>query len=138
MTAFPAPFRRFVDLFNRGEFWESHEALEGPWRENGSEFYHGLILFASAYVHVRRANAHGIDAQFRKAANALEAYRPAYHGIDVDALLECARRGRAVVAERREDDGVVWSELVPPVRLEPRAELVRGTEPELERREPAD
>ena len=31
-----------VELFNQEAFWESHEVLEGPWRETGSDFYHGV------------------------------------------------------------------------------------------------
>ncbi len=30
--------RRFWELFERQEFFESHEVLEGPWREAGSDF----------------------------------------------------------------------------------------------------
>ncbi|MFW6201953.1 MAG: DUF309 domain-containing protein [Gemmatimonadota bacterium] len=133
MTDFPAAFDRFVDLFERGEYWASHEALEAPWRRNGSRFYHGLILFASAFVHVERGNPHGIDAQLRKAERALEPFRPTYHGLDVEALLDHARRCRRIVAERRDEEGddVDWSDLVPRFRLVPDPELVRGDEPEL-------
>jgi hypothetical protein len=87
----PEPLGAFVTLFNAGAFWESHEVLEGPWRESRSGFYHGMILFASAFVHVQRRNAHGVGAQFRKARLALQEYAPAYLGIDVDALLARCR-----------------------------------------------
>ena len=43
-----AAFAAFLDLFNRGEYWDSHEALEAAWRRTGSEFYHALILFSTA------------------------------------------------------------------------------------------
>ena len=43
-ATFPTALEAFVELFNQEAFWESHEVLEGPWRENGSDFYHGLIL----------------------------------------------------------------------------------------------
>ncbi len=82
----PAALVRFVELFNRGDYWESHEVLEDPWRQNRSEFYHGLILSASCLVHARRGNPHGIRAQAAKAEAALRPYAPAYLGIDVAAL----------------------------------------------------
>ena len=33
---FPSALEAFVELFNQEAFWESHEVLEGPWRENGA------------------------------------------------------------------------------------------------------
>jgi hypothetical protein len=114
-----------VELFHRQEFWESHEVLEGPWREGGSRFYHGLILLASAWVHVQRNNLHGVRAQLRKAEAALEPFAPHYLGVDVAEILEEARRlGEAAAGS--------WS---PPAAF-PRIDLasvrVRGDEPELD------
>jgi len=126
---FPEPLRRFVELFNAEEFWESHEVLEGPWRAGRSQFYHGLILYASAFVHLQRKNAHGVGAQLRKARVALEGYAPAYLGVDVGEVLE-----RCEAGERRVASGVgpaTWAGWTPP-RLELRPDLLRGDEPELD------
>jgi predicted metal-dependent hydrolase len=123
MTGFPDSLERFVARFNAGSFWESHEILEGAWRATGSDFYQGLILFASAFVHVRRANPHGIRAQLRKAAARLAAYRPVYLGVDVNALLEAAD-----AAERAVEAGLL--PVAPDLRLE--VALLRGDEPELD------
>lgn len=110
---FPEPLVRFAELVRRRAFWESHEVLEGPWREGGSRFYHGLILWASAWVHVQRDNTHGIAAQLRKAERALGPFAPHYLGVNVEALLTDARALRARAeregdergrAEREEDD----------------------------------
>lgn len=123
----PEPLRAFVALFNAGAFWESHEVLEGPWRENRSRFYHGLILFASAFVHVQRRNAHGVGAQFRKARLALEGYRPAYLGIEVEALVAQCRSGEAAASRRMSDE--TWSAWdAPELKLAPHR--VRGDEVE--------
>lgn len=89
--AFPESLVRFVECFNRRDFWESHEVLELPWRASRSEFYHGLILYTSGFVHLQRGNAHGIVAQLAKAERALEPFAPSYLGVDVAALLEQAR-----------------------------------------------
>ena len=125
-------YAQFIELFNRRKFWESHEALEGPWRENGSEFYHALILFASAFVHVQRGNRHGIAAQLGKAQPLLEARRPSYLGLDVDALLEHSAICRHIVAENREAPDEAWNVLIPMPRLTFRPDRVRGSESELE------
>lgn len=129
---FPAPLRAFVRLFNEGEFWESHEVLEGPWREGGSAFYHGLILFASAFVHVGRENAHGIRAQLGKAERALAPYDPHHLGVDVAAVLACCRSARVTVAEAGSRPPETWRRVIPPPELDLDPALLRGDEPELE------
>jgi hypothetical protein len=45
----PGPLRQFLELYGASRFWDSHEALEEAWRRNGSDFYQGLILYASFY-----------------------------------------------------------------------------------------
>ena len=61
----PDPLRRFLQLYGASRFWDSHEALEEAWRRGGSDFYQGLILYASAWVHWERRNAHGVRAQLK-------------------------------------------------------------------------
>jgi predicted metal-dependent hydrolase len=124
---FPAPLRRFVALFGAGAFWESHEVLEDAWRELGSAFYQGLILVASAFVHVDRRNAHGVRAQCAKAAARLQDFRPHYLGVDVDALLAALTSAVAAVDAGR------WPP-PPTLVLDPR--LIRGDEPERAALEP--
>lgn len=127
----PEPLRSFVELVNRGDFWDSHELLEGPWRETGSDFYQGLILYASAFVHARRGNPHGIAAQLEKAEGRLADYPATYLGLDLREIREHARSCRAMVQERRAEADVDWEEVVAFPRLELQDTLVRGDEPEL-------
>lgn len=51
------------DLFNRGEFWLAHEALETVWRsiikEDEALVWQGLIQAAAALLHRERGNRHG-------------------------------------------------------------------------------
>jgi predicted metal-dependent hydrolase len=122
VPAFPVALERFVRLFNAAEYWESHEELEGAWRVGRSEFYHGLILYASAFVHVTRGNAHGVWAQLAKAEVLLRPYRPAYLGVDVDLLFAAARAARNALQAGEKP--------VAPVLVLSAARL-RGTEPEL-------
>jgi hypothetical protein len=124
-------YAEFLDLFNRAEYWASHEALEGPWRDSGSEFFHALILYASAFVHVQRGNRHGISAQLGKAQPIFETFRPFYLGLDVEAILAHAAECRHLVVENRDAPSEAWDVLIPRPRLRLRPELVRGDEPEL-------
>lgn len=127
----PASLREFLSLFDRGEFWESHEVLEGPWRQGRSDFLQGLILVASAWVHVQRGNPRGIAAQIRKAEVRLSPYRPAYLGVDVDGLLAHLQRTLALVARHPDAAPDAWAGLAPPPELRLSAALLRGDEPEL-------
>lgn len=134
MTAFPfpAPLRRFRDLFNRGRYWESHEVLEAAWRAGRSDFYKGLILYASAFVHVQRGNRHGVQAQLRKAHRVLDPYRPHYLGVAVDALLNLARDWEETA--RHSTPSSPWPPSLSRPRIALRAGRVRGDEPELDPR----
>ena len=137
----PQALHRFLELFNAREYWESHEVLEGPWREEGSDFYQGLILYASAFVHAKRGNPRGIVAQLLKAERKLVGYRPYYLGVDVDGVLAHAARCRELVELRREEDARSdprsdprsWLGVADVPRLELDQRLVRGDEPELRR-----
>jgi Domain of unknown function (DUF309) len=59
--------RRYVeharDLFNSGEFWLAHEALETVWRsiikEDEARIWQGFIQAAAALLHLARRNRHG-------------------------------------------------------------------------------
>jgi uncharacterized protein len=129
----PAALWEFASLFNGGEFWESHEVLETPWRQARSDFLQGLILVASAWVHVRRGNPRGIAAQLRKAERRLSPYRPFYLGVDVDTLLAHLERTRTVVTCNAGAPAAAWAGLAPPPEIRLCAALVRGAEPELDR-----
>ncbi len=52
------------DLFNTGEFWLAHEALETVWRsiidEDERRVWQGLIQAAAALLHRERGNRHGV------------------------------------------------------------------------------
>jgi predicted metal-dependent hydrolase len=97
VSALPAELVAFATLFNRGEFWESHEVLEASWRENRSDFYQGLIILASAFVHAQRGNVHGVCAQLDKAIRYLEPYQPNHMGLEVERLLQQAEQTRESV-----------------------------------------
>jgi predicted metal-dependent hydrolase len=51
------------ELFNTGEYWLAHEALETVWRsiikEDEARVFQGLIQAAAALLHQSRGNRHG-------------------------------------------------------------------------------
>ena len=51
------------ELFNNGEYWLAHEALETVWRsiieEDEARVFQGLIQAAAALLHLGRGNRHG-------------------------------------------------------------------------------
>jgi predicted metal-dependent hydrolase len=63
----PEDRRRYLeharDLFNRGEFWLAHEALETVWRsiikQDEARAWQGFIQAAAALLHRARGNRHG-------------------------------------------------------------------------------
>jgi len=126
-VTFPPPLRRFIELYAEGRFWDSHEVLEEPWRNNRSDLYQGLILYASAWVHWERRNAHGVRAQLSKALERLSGYPEAYLGCDVRSIREHCATVREEVRAHPDD----WQGRVAPLPLVLAGERLRGDEAEL-------
>lgn len=131
----PKPYRHFLALFNDEAFWESHEVLEGPWRVNGSRFYQGLIIYASAFVHMQRGNPTGVRKQMAKAEGYLEPYAPHYLGLDIAELLQHGRACLTLLDQHPDWTGERLALQLPRIRLRVYDRLVRGDEPELEEAE---
>ncbi len=124
----PPALLEFLAVFAEGRYWDSHEILEGPWRALRSDFYQGLILYASAWVHWERGNAHGVSAQLAKALERLESYPAQYLGIDVAALRRHCTEVRDVIAA----DPDRWASRVRPNAIDVDASRIRGDEAEFE------
>ncbi|OGU19151.1 MAG: hypothetical protein A2059_00080 [Ignavibacteria bacterium GWA2_55_25] len=85
--------RRFIDgmnLFNRREFWEAHEAWEEVWQNCGEEsriFFQGIIQAAAAY-HLILVKKRFVGARnnIDKSLSKLELFSGRFLGVDVDAL----------------------------------------------------
>ena len=122
----PSRSAHFLELYAARRFWASHEALEEEWFRTSSNFYQGLILYASAWVHWERKNAHGLRAQSIKALQRLDGYPSAYLGLDVDAL-----RAHCIDLRDSVRPGFdAWRE-VAPMLLTFSPDRVLGTEAEL-------
>ena len=126
----PAPLAAFLHLYHRGRFFESHEVLEEAWRRCRSDFYHGLIILAAAFVRRDRGTPRGVRRNLAKARRYLERYRPHYLGIDVEAILAFADRQIRAVERAGDPEGDALRRLVPDLPLPVHPGWVRGDEPE--------
>ncbi|HXO66519.1 MAG TPA: DUF309 domain-containing protein, partial [Candidatus Dormibacteraeota bacterium] len=107
---------RGVELFNRGEFWEAHEAWEGAWmphrHQPEGDFYKGLVQVAAGFYHYRRRNRNGALIKWRDGADYLRRFVPEREGIALERLIE-----RVDDYRQRLEAGEDWTELEAP-RLE--------------------
>jgi predicted metal-dependent hydrolase len=78
-----------VRLFNNGEFFACHEALEEAWmHERGPHrvFLQALIHLAVGLYHLQRGKTIGATRQLRKGLDKLSPYLPVCDGIDTALL----------------------------------------------------
>ncbi len=91
-------------LFDRGRFWDAHEAWEEVWqaeRRPIRSFYQGLIQIAAGLHHwtVKR-NPTGVERNISRGVEKLSWYRPAYLGVGIDAMIVDAEALRAAAQGR--------------------------------------
>jgi len=78
--------RQGIDLFNRGEYYEAHEALEHAWlAESGPvrDLYQGLLQIAVAYLQITRHNYNGAIKMFLRARQWLDPLPAVFRGVNV-------------------------------------------------------
>ena len=75
-----------VDLFNRGLYWEAHEAWEREWvpdrKGPDAGFYKGLIQVAAGCLHYGRHNRRGAVNKWRTGAAYLRPYLPVHRRLE--------------------------------------------------------
>ena len=89
-------FERGVALFERGKYWESHEAWEAIWLRHPEPcriFFQGLIQMAGAYHQLGRGIYGGLVKHLNNAAWKLEQFPDTFLGVDVAALMGKIREG---------------------------------------------
>lgn len=89
-------FRRGVDLFNAGDFYDCHEVLEELWMDSQAPdrlFLQSLIHFAVGFYHHECANRNGATRQLRKGLKKIQDYLPDWDGVCTE-LIEGEVRGR--------------------------------------------
>ena len=89
-----------IRLFNKGEYFESHEALEAAWNAEpgpARALYRGLLQIAVAYLHIQRGNARGARKVFLRMWHWLDPLPALCRGVDVAAARQSARRTQTAV-----------------------------------------
>ncbi len=101
----PAALLHGIEEFNRQEFFEQHETLEGIWIGESDAvryLYQGILQIGVGFYHWRRGNWRGAVAKLGHGLAKLEPYRPTCMTIDVERLVtetaalrgELERRGQ--------------------------------------------
>jgi predicted metal-dependent hydrolase len=89
-------FRKGVEQFNEGLYFECHDTLEDLWsgiRGPARDFFQGLIQVAVAYYHLTGGNATGAESMILRALKRFEPYPERYFGFDLGAQrAELSRR----------------------------------------------
>ena len=78
-----------MELFNAGEYWLAHEALEEAWKdETGSirELYRAILQTAVAYLHITRNNYIGAVKVHGKVQKWIHPWPDVCRGIEIGQL----------------------------------------------------
>ena len=78
-----------IQLFNAGEYWHAHEALEIAWLAEPGEIrnlYRGILQAGVAYLHIQRGNYRGAIKVALRAEGWLRSFPDICLGIDVARL----------------------------------------------------
>lgn len=96
----PPLARSGLELFNAGEYFEAHEALELAWREEQGpvrELYRGILQIAVAYYHILRGNYPGALKMFVKSRTWLAPFPDQCRGVDLLRFRQDYRRVEALL-----------------------------------------
>lgn len=112
MTQKPSPpeaaarFRRGVEEFNAGKFFEAHESWEVLWlaaTEPDKTFLQGITQVSAAFHHYARKNRRGAQSLLKRGLRKLEQFPAEYRGVDLEKLRGEAREWLRTIAKGRDD-----------------------------------
>jgi len=106
-------FQEGIALFNRGHFFDCHEALEEVWLQSYGDrkkFLQGLIQVAVALHHLRNGNLAGAQRLLAAAVEKLSGPVPDSETIGVDALLAALAAHPGLVFTRAQLLAQVWGD----------------------------
>lgn len=92
--------REGIELHNRGEYFEAHEALEHAWNEDVSaarELYRGLLQISVAYLQIERGNYNGALKMFLRMRQWLDPLPDFCRGVHVAQARQDALAARAAL-----------------------------------------
>jgi uncharacterized protein len=97
----PMAIRGF-QLFNQGQYWLAHEALEEAWRDELGQvrrLYQGILQAGVVYLHIQRGNWAGAMKVYHRSQRWLSPFPDTCRGIDLARLR--ADLDRAITEARR-------------------------------------
>ncbi len=87
-------------LYNQGEYFAAHEALEAAWRRDlasGRELYQGILQVGIAYMQILRGNYIGALKMFMRARQWLDPLPDCCRGVHVARLRQDASNAQAAL-----------------------------------------
>lgn len=103
----PAALLHGIEEFNRQQFFEQHETLEGIWIHEPDPvryLYQGILQIGVGFYHWQRGNWRGAMAKLGQGMAKLQPYRPACMTVDVERLVSETAALRAELERRGPDD----------------------------------
>jgi predicted metal-dependent hydrolase len=81
-------------LFNAGEYFEAHEALEIAWNEEKGkvrDLYRGILQIAVTYLHITRGNYNGAVKVYGRSQKWMKDWPATCRGVHVEELRQHAK-----------------------------------------------
>jgi predicted metal-dependent hydrolase len=78
-----------LELFNAGQYWKAHEALEEAWLDEIGEvrhLYRGILQAGVTYLHVERNNYRGAIKVYHRSQRWLAPFPDICRGINIGQL----------------------------------------------------
>lgn len=78
-----------IELFNAGQYFEAHEALEAAWRaetEPVRDLYRGILQAGVTYLHIKRRNYDGAIKVYQRSLRWLRLWPDVCRGVAVGQL----------------------------------------------------
>jgi uncharacterized protein len=98
-------FRKGLEAFNSGHFYEAHEHWEEVWLETSDPekmFLQGLIQVAAAFHHYSRSNRQGTQNLLQAGLTKVERFPHAYGGLELEPLRVAVRRWLAALRDGKD------------------------------------
>lgn len=94
--------REGIALFNQGEYYKCHDALEEAWKQDQSparELYRGILQVGIAYHQIQRGNYRGAIKMLLRLRQWLGPLPPVCRGVNIVKLRQNAAEVQAILTE---------------------------------------
>jgi uncharacterized protein len=98
-------YQRGIVMFNRGEFYDAHEALEDVWRvsvDPEKKFLQALIQTAVALHHHSTGNVVGCKSLMARALRNFSGYPEGFCGVELESLRAALAQWQRALGEGSE------------------------------------